>query len=233
MITRSDLLGKAIDECLKEVYTMVQPEVSWEDFIQQNKEYLEKEKEYYKLPEENRPKYYEYMGPKPYEFYYLPKEIFKEIADSYIDAYKFDNHKNLKEIIQILKNYCKAPIVDKYIEGELKEDGTRWPGHRGYDHPDNLEKEIQKFIESNYNLCESEDNVKDSKELQNKFFEFLDMAEDFYDWNGELNTFNCNVYLGPSPNTNKEAVIDNWKKYRNKEIEIDDGKYNDEEQDYD
>lgn len=235
-MTRNDVLGKAIDECLKEVYTMVQPEVSWEDFIQQNKEYLEKEKEYYKLPEENRPKYHEYMGPKPYEFYYLPKEVFKEVADSYIYAYKLDEHKNLKEIIQILKDYCKAPIVDKYIEGELHEDGTRWPGHRGYDHPDNLKLTlIDLIVKSDLNL---ENNTGDqvvnlSEKIQNKFFEFLDMAENFYDWNGELNTFNCNVYLGPSPNSNKEAVIDNWKKYRNKEIEIDNEKYNDEEQDYD
>lgn len=26
--------------------------------------------------------------------------------------------------------------------------------------------------------------------------------------------------LGPSPNSNKQAVIDNWKKYRNQDIEI-------------
>lgn len=228
-MTRNDVLGKAINECLKEVYTMVQPEVSWENFIQQNKEYLEKEKEYFDIPKEERPPYKEYMGPKPYEFYYLPKEVFKEIVDSYIYAYKLDEHKNLKEIIQILKNYCKAPIVDKYIEGELREDGTRWPGHRGYDHPDNLIEEVRKILVKYDDHMDSEI----SEEVVNKFFEFLDMAEDFYDWNGELNTFNCNVYLGPSPNTNKEAVIDNWKKYKNKEIEIDDGKYIDEEQDYD
>ena len=71
-----------------------------------------------------------------------------------------------------------------------------------------------------------------AKELQDKFFKFLDMAGDFYDWNGELNTFGCSVYLGPSPNSNKQAVIDNWKEYRNKEIEINDDEF-DEEQDYD
>ena len=40
------------------------------------------------------------------------------------------------------------------------------------------------------------------------------------------------VYLGPSPNSNKEAVIENWKKYRNKDIEIDESKYNDEYEEY-
>jgi hypothetical protein len=59
-----------------------------------------------------------------------------------------------------------------------------------------------------------------AKELQDKFFEFLDMAGKFYKWNGELNSFNASVYLGESPCSNKNTVIENWKKYRNKDIEI-------------
>jgi hypothetical protein len=223
MKSRKDVLVNAIDECLKEVYTLVQPSVEWDDFLKQNKEFLEKEEEYYKIPEKDRPKYFDYMGPKPYEFYYLPKEVFKEVVDSYVYAYDLDKHQGLLDTIKILKDYCNKPIVDKYIEGELREDGTRGPGHRGYDHPDNLEKEINKII----------DDEDLSQLLCNKFFKFLDMAGEFFNWNGELNSFYTSVYLGPSPNSNKEAVIDNWKQYRNKEIEIDDEKYNDEEQDFD
>ena len=55
----------------------------------------------------------------------------------------------------------------------------------------------------------------------NKFFEFLDMAGNFFNWNREINSFGMSVYLGPSPNSNKDAVIKNWKKYRNTDIEID------------
>ena len=223
MKSRRDVLVNAMDECLKEVYTLVQPSVEWDDFLKQNKEFLEKEEEYYKIPEKDRPKYFDYMGPKPYEFYYLPKEVFKEIVDSYVYAYDLDKHQGLLDTIKILKDYCNKPIVDKYIEGELREDGTRGPGHRGYDHPDNLEKEINKII----------DDKDISQLLCNKFFKFLDMAGEFFNWNGELNSFYTNVCLGPSPNSIKEAVIDNWKQYRNKEIEIDDEKYNDEEQDFD
>jgi len=47
------------------------------------------------------------------------------------------------------------------------------------------------------------------------------MAGNFYNWSRDLNSFNMTVYLGPSPNSNKEAVIENWKKYRMQEIEID------------
>ena len=47
------------------------------------------------------------------------------------------------------------------------------------------------------------------------------MAGEFFNWNGYLNGFNTHVYLGGTPNSNKEAVIENWKKYRNKDIKID------------
>ena len=57
------------------------------------------------------------------------------------------------------------------------------------------------------------------------------MAGKFYNSHWWLNSFNTTVYLGASPNSNKEAVIENWKKYRNKDIEIDESKYN--EEDYD
>ena len=117
-------------------------------------------------------------------------------------------------IFSILKDYCKNPIVDKYIEST---EGN--PGYRSYYHPDNLEKEIDKVI-TNYKGGKMPDQELLINNIKNKFFEFLDMAGNFYNWNRDLNSFNMSVYLGPSPNSNKQAVIDNWKKYRNKDIEI-------------
>ena len=219
MITRRDVLADAIDKCIRELYSLAQPEVNYDDFIEENKKFLEKEKEYYSLPEDNRPSYHEYMGPKPYEFYYLPKEVFKEIADSYVNAYKFDDKQEFLDTINLLKEYCKDPIVDKWIEGPIYKDGTQAPGHRGYEHPDNLEKEIFKIIDNNIPLYQPPKKL--ISELQDKFFEFLDMAGNFYNFNRYLNGFNMHVYLGGTPNSNKEAVIENWKKYRNTDIEID------------
>lgn len=222
MITRHDVLADAINKCIRELYSLAQPEVNYDDFIEENKIYLEKEKEYYSLPKDNRPSYYEYMGPKPYEFYYLPRETFKEIADSYVEAYKFDDKQELLDTIEVLKNYCKEPIVDKWIEGNDDE-----PGHRGYERPDNLEKEIYKYLDSNFTGVE----FINAEILKDKFFEFLDMAGDFYNWSSYLNTFNTHIYLGGTPSSNKESVIENWKKYRNIDIEIDESKYNNEDDD--
>ncbi len=241
-MTRRKLLGRAVEECIKELYTYVQPKINWEEFVEENRKYNEqytfwdnfttalqnkdKEPKIWEQYKANFPNWEnksmnECIGPKPFEFYYLPKEIMKDICNSYIYAYKLDEQQELLNIIEILKNYCQEPIIEKYIEGKNGE-----PGYRGYEHPNNLEKEIKKIIKpaENISLDKKESYDKSYNKLiedvHNKFFEFLDMAGKFYNWTSELNAFNMSVYLGPSPSSNKEAVIENWKKYRNKDIEI-------------
>lgn len=203
-MTRREVLSNAVTECLKELYSWATPKIDWEEFLKENKIYTEKYTKWEVL--ENRPPILEYCGPRPYEFYYLPSDIFNDIKESYVYAYKLDGQKELLDTIEILKNYCKEPIVDKYIEGKGNE-----PGYRGYDHPDNLEKELEKILH----------NTSTTRLIQEKFFEFLDMAGNFFNWNGDLNSFYMSVCLGASPNSNKQAVIDNWKKYRKQDIEID------------
>ena len=216
MINRDDVLSKAVDDCLEELYTLVVPKITWEEFKEECKIYSEKYKkwEYERKtnPELDKKSRTEYIGPAPYEFYFLPREITKDICDSYVRAYKIDNQQELLDTIETLKNYCKEPIIDKWIEGE-----NGFPGHRGYDHPDNLEKEIRKILDPDNSTFVGDLSTR----ILNTFFEFLDMAGKFFNWNRDLNSFNMTVYMGPSPNSNKEAVIKNWKEYRNQDIEID------------
>ena len=224
MINRDDVLNKAVEDCLKELYTLVIPKVTWEEFKEECKIYSEKYKKWESErkinPELDKKSRDECIGPSPYEFYFLPREIMKDICDSYVYAYKLDNQQELLDTIETLKNYCKKPIVDKYIDDWTDETGFHHPGYRSYDHPDNLEKELYQTLKEYFNDSETDPNVV-AKELQNKFFEFLDMAGNFFNWNRDLSSFNVSVYLGPSPNSNKKAVIENWKKYRNQDIEID------------
>lgn len=215
MINRDDVLSKAVNDCLEELYTLVVPKITWEEFKEECKIYSEKynkwESERKINPELDKKSKTECIGPAPYEFYYLPKEIMKDICDSYVHAYRLDHQQELLDTIETLKNYCKEPIVDKYIDDWTDETGFHHPGYRSYDHPDNLEKEINEII----------DDEDISQLIQNKFFKFLDMAGNFFNWNRDLNSFNVSVYMGPSPNSYKESVIKNWKEYRNQDIEID------------
>lgn len=176
MISRDDVLSDAVNKCMEELYKYVQPEVSWEDFIKQNKEWKEGD-------------------PKPYEFYYLDQKIQNEIMENYSHAYRIPPE--LLSNIECLKSYFNEPIRDKYIKEEGK------PGYRGYEKFTPLKEII------------GEDNYK-------KVEEYLDEAGKFYRWDRDLQFFNITIALGASPNINKQAVIDNWKKYRNKDIEIKD-----------
>ena len=223
MITRRDVIADAADKCMKELYSLAQPKITWEEFIKENKEFIKREEEYYKLSKENRISYKEFMGPKPYEFYYLPKEVLKDIVDNYIYAYEIDEHQNLLDTIDLLKKYCDDPIEEFYHPGEGEK-----PGYRDYRHPDNLVTCLISELKEYANSDISEEIVYKAKDL---FFKFLDMAGKFYNSHWWLNSFSTTVYLGASPNSNKESVIENWKKYRNKDIEIDESKYN--EEDYD
>ena len=252
MINRDDVLSKAVNDCFEELYALVIPKITWEKFKKECKNYrnrfqtwenfrkaqIEKDEfpqewEHQKIVHpnwENKSKT-ECIGPAPYEFYFLPREIMKDICDSYIHTYKMDNQQELLDTIETLKNYCKKPIVDKYIDDWTDETGFHHPGYRGYDHPDNLEKEINTYLDLKFPLMDPEraEDAEDfenklntaAKELQDKFFKFLDMAGNFYNWSRDLNSFNITVYLGPSPNSNKKSVIENWKKYRMQEVEID------------
>jgi len=246
-MNRSELLKEAVDLCMKEIYKYAVPKVSWEYFLEENKVYSKQCKEwehYKKLKDSNPDLYKEYnerlgwegksleecIGPAPYEFYYIPKDILEDIADSYISAYRMDQQQNLLDIIEILKKYCKEPIVDKYIDDYIDETGFHHSGYRSYDYIDNLEKEINTYLDLKFPLMDPEraEDAEDfenklntaAKELQDKFFKFLDMAGKFFNWNSEVNSFNTSIYLGASPNTNKEQVIKNWKQYRNEDIEI-------------
>ena len=118
-MTRHEVLEKASLECLKELYSKVQPAVNWDNFLQQNIEYSEKYEQWESLHKESPEKagsVLDFCGPRPYEFYYLPREVFKKIADSYVDAYCIDSQQNLLDIIDILKDYCLSPIKESYIK---------------------------------------------------------------------------------------------------------------------
>lgn len=108
--------------------------------------------------------------------HYLPYKVHTFILEDFVDAYKLKSP--LPGCIETLKDYFKEPIVDKWIEGRNEHE----PGHRGYDHPDPMPEEHRVVAEK-----------------------FLDMANDFFNWNRDLNAFYFNV-CNVSPCSNRETV---------------------------
>jgi hypothetical protein len=65
-------------------------------------------------------------------------------------------------------------------------------------------------------FCNSDNDLSAiAEDIEKIVHDFFDMDGEFYTWNHDLNSFNTTVYLGPSPCSNKERVIENWKIYRN------------------
>ena len=222
--TRDDVIIEAIEQCMKELYTLVQPEVKFSDFMKECEEYSKKYEEWQYMDRNKRPGIQEYCGPQPFEFYYINRDVMKEICDRYVYIYELDKQEELESVRDVLMNYFKEPIVEVFEqkEGEMH-------SSRSYSHPDNLKKEIEKI------LSDKEKTEAVYGLIENFFF----MATRFFCWNRDLNKFSTSVYLGASPCTNAERVIDNWKKYRNKDIEIIPDKYvklyceGEDEDDYD
>ena len=104
----------------------------------------------------------------------LEKEA-KKIDPKDRDEAKLFNRHYLPDI---LKDYFKKPIVDKWIEPKNEID----PGHRGYEHPEPMPEEHRVVAEK-----------------------YLDMANDFFNWNRDLNALYFNV-CNVSPCSNKDTV---------------------------
>ena len=84
-----------------------------------------------------------------------------------------------------------------------------------------------KELGRHYEHIEGLDSILD-KESFDKVMDYIHKYMDYYKGDHYANSYNFNVCLGASPNTNKDAVIENWKKYRNKDITINDNIYDED-----
>lgn len=158
--SRDDVLREAVDNCLDTMYRASYPSITLEELRAEAKKIDPKERDEARL----------------FDRHYLPSKIHTAILEDFAEAY--DLKSSLPEIIQILKDYFKDPIVDKWIEGVNEHD----PGHRGYDHPEPMAEEHRLVAEK-----------------------YMDMANEFFNWNRDLNCLYFNV-CNVSPNSNRETV---------------------------
>lgn len=124
-----------------------------------------------------------------YHAHYLPMKAYEAIKEDIADAYDFKSP--LPDIIEVLKGYFREPIVDKWIEDKNGE-----PGHRGYERPEPMDEETYQ-----------------------KAVKFLDMANDFFNWNRALTAFYFNV-SNYSPCSNRETVEKWWHEHGNPDFKL-------------
>lgn len=159
-VSRDDVVGDAINGCLDKMYGMSYPPITLDELRDEAKKLGPEERDEARL----------------FERHYLPAKMHTLILEDYAEAYQLKSE--LPDIIQVLKEYFKRPIVDKWIEGVNKYD----PGHRGYDRPEPMPEEHRVVAEK-----------------------YMDMANDFFHWNRDLNAFYFNV-CNVSPCSNRETV---------------------------
>lgn len=137
----------------------------------------------------------ERQGAKLYESHYLPMKIYKSIEEDFVEAYELKS--DLPEIIETLKNYFKEPIVDKWIEGKTEHE----PGHRGYEHPEPMDDETYE-----------------------KACKYMDMANEFFNWNRDYMTFVFNV-SNYSPCSNRGTVEKWWHEHGDPDFKLPEDDY--------
>lgn len=158
--SREDVLLEAVDNCLDTMYRASYPPITLKELKEEAKKIDIRDRDDAKL----------------FERHYLPEKVHTAILEDFADAYQVKS--SLPNIIEILKDYFKHPIVDKWIEGKNEHE----PGHRGYENPEPMPEEHRVVAEK-----------------------YMDMANNFFSWNRDATTLYFNV-CNVSPCSNRETV---------------------------
>lgn len=175
--TRTDVVIRAAEECLDEMYLKSQPSVSWKEVNQHivDNIYGENVKD-------------------GYNFHYLSEAELSDIREKYLTIYNIKPH---------WEDYCNI-IKDYLING-----GPTNEKINGF------YLSVPSINEQLKDILATDPNVKTAMET---VFDMLQKCKDFYKFNIDEQMFLSNV-LNYAPSSNKETVIDNWKKL-GQDIEI-------------
>lgn len=182
IISREEILKKAVEECMTELYKYAQPAGGYQEF----KDILEH-------------KYEDSREDPLYQRYYLSEENLKYIVNEFCAAYNIKEHWN-NDIDLLLHNLKEGGYKDKYVKDE--------------NHP------------YGFRTFEEVSPLKDITPDFQKVIEIIENYKNYYKFDREESSFRCTVLLGASPTSNKQAVIDYWKK-KGVNIDINDFKVED------
>jgi len=199
MLDREEVLCKAYEDCIREMFAKAQPSADWDNIIEEYKAGKIDEKK---------------DGPI-YDRHYLSAEEFKYILDKYMKAYRIESE--WKENVDVIEEYLnKGGNKDKYIEDYDDEYGHH-PGYRSYEEVQPLKEHIDNILSSYI----GEKNCKQVRdEITNKVMELISTCKNYYSFNVDEQKFRNTVCMRCSPTGSIETVKKWWKDHYDVDIEI-------------
>lgn len=188
MLDRKEILERAYNECITEMYAKAQPSASFNQLLSDAKEG--------KISKDE----------KVYERHYLSHDEFNHIREKYIDAYNIKS--TWKSNIELLEQYLtEGGNKDKYIEAHTDEYGYH-PGYRGYEKVNPIFNQIADYLKM---YTSNELSVIMANKITKIVMDAINNCKEYYRFDREENDFNYSVALGPSPSSNKDTVKEYWK----------------------
>jgi hypothetical protein len=200
MLERKEIIQRAFDDCMREMYAKSQPEADYDNLIQEYKDG--------KIGKEER----------IYDRHYLSQEEFLYIRNKYKEAYNIKSH--WKDDIEILEDYLnKGGLKDKYIPEKKDPDGFVHPGYRSSEKVQPLKDQIDEVITKFYG-GKKPDQERLVDNLMETIMGNISNCKDFYKFDAEESSFDCSIALGASPSGSAKNVKEWWKDNYNVDIEM-------------
>ena len=193
MLDRKEILERAYDECMTEMYAKAQPSVDYHQLLEDFKSG--------KLTESDKDPIY--------GRHYLSYEEFHYILKKYIDAYNIKCEWNFH--LDIVEGYFTGRgNKDVWIPDEIDNDGKIIrTGHRSFENVPHIKDTIRFKLNS---YLDDSNVLRDiTKDITKEVLSYIDNCKNYYRFDREEQGFSASVALGCSPTSNKEQVIEYWK----------------------
>lgn len=186
LVDRSDVIEKAIIDCLDEMYRRSQPSITWEEIQKQVKE--------------DRDRHI-------WREHYLPQWLYKNIQNKYVRMYRLQEEWSTS--VGLVESYLlEGGTKDKYIEAYTDEHGNYHPGCRGYEDVKPIKEQIEQILTEQLETGSRADSIKE--QIVKAVMDSISDCKNFYHHDRDYMQFSFNV-SNYSPNSNIEAVREFYK----------------------
>lgn len=192
MLSREDILERAYNECMTEMYAKSQPSANFNELLEGVKNGT----------------IIDTPNDKVFERYYLSYEEFHYILNKYVELYGMSE--KWTDYLETVERYFTGEgRKDIWIGEKTDEDGNKHPGYRSSEAVPHIKDTI-------YNILKQYINDSNTQEIRDKIakevLSYVENCKNYYRYDREEHNFSARVALGCSPTTNKNSVIEYWKK---------------------